>query len=347
MKYIFYVQSHIAFYMALQIQEYLKLKPTDVRYITVRNYKNYFHSINPLDFSYYYDKLNSPMSLSEAIEALDNIDKNINNLTENENYEFITHSIAPPVWQFIATNTNCKKIHLIEDGSSSYHKRLDFYNPVNNSLKTALYQNFKKLISSNYRTYCKRAPGFPIFSTEPLFKDTIYYGIYDDVFPYIPDKRKIIFGQLYKDPLFKSSINYDNASFLIFDATIVEQRKLMDYEEYMNFIIPFLKDIASVNSTIYFKFHPGQKPEIIKKLRKILQNNFHSIEIEPHIPIEQIIIHFRNLKFYGFYSTLLFYAKRHGHSTKSFIEKTEHPKLKKFALDNFNDYFIKEIFKLY
>jgi len=346
MKYLFYVQSHIAFYLALQVKEYLKVNNKDAKFICVRNYKNKYHSINFLDFSKYYDALSSPMSLKEAIMALEEIDLKVNDLCENDNYEFITHSIAPPVWQFIATNPKCKKIHLIEDGSSSYHKRSDFYIQKNLPFKKKVINFFKKLVSNQYRIYSQRAPGFPIFSTQPLFNDTVYYGIYEEVFPFVPPSQKVIFKQIYKDPLFPYQPTLDHIKLIIFDATIVEQRSLMNEEEYLNFIFPLLASINSQDKKIFYKFHPGQFKHMTKQIKDFLDKELHAQELDKDIPVEQIIIHNHNLEFYGFYSTLLFYAKRHGHFVKSFIEGTKHPKLRQFALDNFNDYFIKEIFKL-
>lgn len=346
MKYLFYVQSHIAFYMALQVQEYLKINPLDVKYITVRNYNNIYHQIEPLDLSYYYDKLNSAMNLKEAINALNDIDHKIGILTNHDDYEFITHTISPPVWQFIATNPKCKKIHIIEDGSGSYHKKKELYFQPKTSLKNQFIDTIKKWISRNYSKYRKRAPGFPVFGTEPLFKDTIYYGIYEDVFPYISKERKVIFGSLYKDPNFLPNQDFENSIFLIFDATLVEQRRLMNENEYMNFILPFFKEISLNNTQIYFKFHPGQNKDITQKLKQILENDYKAVELNKDIPVEQIIIHYKNLQFYGFFSTLLFYAKRQGHFAKSFLENTQNEKIKKFILEYFNDYFIKEIFKL-
>lgn len=346
MKYLFYVQSHIAFYMSLLVQEYLKIPKDQVLYITVRNYKNLFHRIAPLDLSDYYDKLNSPMRLKEAIQAIKDIDNKISLLTQNDDYEFVTHSISPPVWQFIATNVKCKKIHIIEDGSSSYHKNENLYKLQTPTLNRYIKNKIKYIISRDFRMYLRRAPGFPIFGTEPLFKNTTYYGIYKDVFPFINENQKVIFGSLYKDPYYQSSINYNNSSILIFDATLVEQRKLMTEEEYLKFVSSCLEEFQNYNKNIYFKFHPGQNKNIVSKLRHILEKQYSAIELNPEIPIEQIIIQHKNLEFYGFFSTLLFYAKREGHLVKSFIENTYNDKIINFIQSNFNDYFIKEIFKL-
>lgn len=347
MKYLFYIHSHITFYMALQLQEYLKIEKKDVRYVTVRNYKNIYHpDISSLDFSHYYDQLNRAMNLKEAIAALHDIDQKVSDWTGNDDFEFITYSIRIPLWQFIATHKKCKKIHIIEEGSQSYHKKKDSYFFNRPSFSTQIKQFIKKILSKDSRTYQQRAPGFPLFGTEPLFKNTIYYGIYDDVFPFIPQNQKVIFKTLYKDPRFQTQENFDNTTFLIFDAILVEQEKLMNKEEYLHFITPFFHEIAQQKNPFYFKFHPGQDKSITQKLKKMLEEEFYAVELNKDIPVEQIILHHHNIKIYGFFSSLLFYAKRHGHFVKSFLEKTENPKIQQFILNHFNDYFINEIFKI-
>lgn len=346
MKYLFYVQSHIAFYLAQQVIEHLKIERENVLYITVRSYKNAFHELNPLDLSEYYEKLSMALPLKEALSVLHNLDRKILEFAQNQPYVFITHSLYAPVWQFIATHPLCKNVHLMEDGSSSYHKRKDFYEPLSFPLKERWVDRLKRVVSAGYRLYKKRAPGFPIFSTAPFFPDTHYFGIYEDVFPYIPKERKTLFGTLYRDPAFHTSIPLNQAAYIVFDATLVEQRKLMSEKEYLEAIplaiaqIP-LKDYQHC----YYKFHPGQKKQIQDALREHLTLTYNAQELPPELPFEQIISHAQDIHVVGFYSTLLFYAKRHNHQATSLLRYINHPAAKQYALDNFSDYFIKEIFK--
>lgn len=346
MKYLFYVQSHIAFYLAQQVIEHLKIEREQVLYITVRNYKNAFHELHALDLSEHYEQLSAALPLKETLSVLDKLDRQINQFTHNQPFIFITHSLYAPVWQFIATHPQCKNVHLIEDGSSSYHKRIDFYEPLKHSLKEQIIDNLKKIVSSGYRSYKKRAPGFPIFSTAPKFPNTHYFGIYEDVFPYIPKERKTIFGSLYKDPAFHSPIPLNQAAYLVFDATLVEQRNLITENEYLE-AIPLaiaqtpLKDYPYC----YYKFHPGQRKSLQEALRKHLSSTYNAHELPPDLPFEQIITHAQDIHVIGFYSTLLFYAKRQNHQVTSLLQYLHYPSAKQYAIENFNDYFVKEIFK--
>ncbi len=348
MKYVFYVPNHIAFYIALQIQDFLKLNNSEIRYISIRNYKNNYHELDyVLDLTEYYYKLNkSSLNLKEAINLLNDIDKKIKDLTDNDDYEFIVFSLKMPYCQFIATNPKCKRLYISEEGSGSYRDNPTLYFSGKNSLKNKLIKSLKKLISSDFRTYCKRAPDYPPLNPEPLFKDVIYFTLYEEAFPLIPKSKKIIFGQIYKDPQFKTDVSFDNSIIIIFDALLVEQMRFMQSQEYLDFIIPFFEKILYENQKIYYKLHPEQNHEIQNVLSDILQNQYQATKIDNSIPIEQIIVHFKNLKFYGFMSSLLFYAKRHGHFVQSFLENTDNPKIKQFISDFFDPTFKKEIFKL-
>jgi len=344
MKYVFLIHSHIAFYISLQVKEYLKISDSDVKFISVRGYRNKYHPIDYLDLSEHYNNLcHSPLKIDKAIEVIKDIDIKINQLTENEEFEFFCYSFSIYLFQFIATNHNCKNIHIVEEGTRSYFKRQDFYFMQTKPLKLKILETLKKLISTKHRTYFQRAPRLPVFPNNPSSK---YYGIYEDVFPYVSNQQKIIFKKLYKDPLFPFQPFFNNAKLIIFDAIIVEQHRLMTEDEYIVFVLSSIRNTISSEKNIYYKMHPEQKKVKTDKLKEFLENELKAHEINHDIPIEQIIAHNENVEFYGFYSSLLFYAKRQGHFVKSFIEGTKHPKLRQFALDNFNDYFIKEIFKL-
>ena len=345
MKYVFLIQSHLAFYIYLQVKEYLKLSDSDVRFIIIRGYRNKYHPIDYLDLSEHYNNLllHSPLKIDKAIEVIKDIDIKINQLCENEEFEFFCNSFSLSLFQFIATYHNCKNIHIVEDGTKSYFKRQDFYFMKTKPLKLKILETLKKLISTKHRTYFQRAPGLPEFPNNPSSK---YYGIYEDVFPYVSNQQKVIFKKLYKDPLFPFQPFFNNAKLIIFDAVMVEQHRLMTEDEYIVFVLSSIRNTISSEKNIYYKMHPEQKKVITDKLKEFLENELKAHEISHDIPIEQIITHNENVEFYGFYSSLLFYAKRQGHFVKSFIEGTKHPKLRQFALDNFNDYFIKEIFKL-
>ena len=60
MKYVFYLHSHITYFVSQQVIDYLKLNLDDVLYISYRNYK-YQKLTKALDLSRFdiqYDKLN-------------------------------------------------------------------------------------------------------------------------------------------------------------------------------------------------------------------------------------------------------------------------------------------------
>ena len=62
------------------------------------------------------------------------------------------------------------------------------------------------------------------------------------------------------------------------------------------------------------KFHPAQSSDERESIITFFSNRGHRAEVmNDDIPIEYVIIQFKNLKFIGFTSSLLYYAHDYGH----------------------------------
>ncbi|MDW8288519.1 MAG: hypothetical protein RMJ89_10650, partial [Flammeovirgaceae bacterium] len=66
--------------------------------------------------------------------------------------------------------------------------------------------------------------------------------------------------------------DYDNSVFLIFDAIIVEQVKILTPNEFLHYCKNVIK--LPDDSKIFYRFHPEQNLIIKKEITRFLKSNY-------------------------------------------------------------------------
>lgn len=371
MKYIFIINNHLLYYNYLNIIEINNLDINNCIFISVKNYKNYFFNknIKHIDMTYLSKELNNhSLSFFDTKKLFTNIGRVQDFINEsiNENFEIYTHMIDNFVYTF-TFHEKFQSVHFVEDGLMAYHKNKSYYylrynNILLNRLYYLYYLNIRQLnffnffenffiqlisiFSNKYKQLNKLKMPIPCISNlyHKNCESSKYYSIYEDGFPFIDVKKKIIIGNIYKDPNFNQSLDLSNCSILLFDANICEQRKLISESDFVTIVKNSLDNINKKNK-IFYKFHPAQSDFIKTELKKFIEDNFLSEELNRDYPIEQIIVNFKNIHFIGFLSSLLFYAYREGHRVTSLIEFCDNPRVMKFVKEVMSDTFVTEVLK--
>ncbi len=364
MIHLFWVHSHINFYLSLQIIENLNIEYDKVRYIIVRNYRNQFHDLsnNSVNFSLYRENfLNRIHSLDNFYNLCIKIQNEISNLVGNQKFIFYNYAFSDYLTNIIAFHELCENVHIVEDGALAYNPyegfyKLDKYANLKNLFNNIKNGHFKKFIfdflttyfyfiNKKFKLYNNVKPTSSKFCSPYKKFNSTFFCIYEDAFPFVK-KNKIVFGNLFVDTKSCFENDYNNCSFFIFDAIIREQYRLISEEDYLNLVFQSVSKIPK-NSKLYFKFHPAQSKNLVEKIRvKILEQSKNFEELKDNIPFEQILVHHKNLTIYGFYSSLLFYALKQGHKVISFINPNSSKELIDFAKNNFNQFYQKNIFNL-
>jgi len=334
MKYVFYLHSHITYYVTKLVIAKLGLDETkDVKYIVARHYK---HSQikNALDLEYYNQYYRYHVSKKDSENTILKIDASVNELVNFEDFEIFIPSLTHPLKQILITHAKCKKINLIEEGLSNYFNKPDFYKSPSYAMPW-----HKKLAFSVYRRIKRiRVRPLAVYDLTKVSSNGIFYGLFNGVAPLLPEKNKYIFGHLYQDPSFQDKYKLENIRLILLDAIAVEQNKLVTEEEYLNIFTKAITNLYADNYTgkTGIKFHPEQRTSLKESvLRFLLQQNIDFFEIPSEISVEQMLIYGKNLKVIGFFSSLLFYSKKLGHSTISLAFQSENLRLIEFAETNF------------
>jgi hypothetical protein len=334
MKYVFYLHSHITYFVAKLVIERLKLDEiNDVKYIVTRNYK---HSDikNVLNLEHFNQYYHGHIEKTQSERNVQMIDTSVNELVENQEFELFIPSLTHALKQILITHKQCKNIHLIEEGLSNYFDKLSFYKSPSYSMSW-----HKRLAFSVYRRFKNiRVRPLAVYDLKKVSPNGFFYGLFDEVAPYLPKKNKVIFGKMYQDPSFPDNYKLENIYLVILDAIAVEQNKLLSEEEFLSFFTKELKKQIIDNHIVKIgiKFHPAQKLSLKESILRFLTNEkIEFFEIPAEISIEQMLVYGKNLTVIGVFSSLLFYAQKLGHQVFSLALHSDKIELIQFVEQNF------------
>ncbi len=296
MKHVFVVHSHTSFLVALGTIELLRLRQEDVIMLLGRNYKNDVIKIPcvSIDISplllYSRDIL---FSIKKQKALIDSFDRIIEQKIGTDFYAYVPH-LSSWGFQIIATSKYCKGINLCQESARSFFTTIK---PIKRLVKSLFLCTTKRMWAQYnwyppswaYRVEC----GLRTFS----FSDTYFAPIknathYIVSYPSIPldfeiDTERPIF-------VFEAAIEQGNIEESIY---IDECRVLIEtYSQDKN----------------YVKFHPGQTQEHKEIILKCFGKKHFDV-LPDSIPFELIIMKYNGLYVYGFYSSLLSFAKEMGH----------------------------------
>lgn len=297
MKHVFIINSHTTFLTAMGTVEYLKLKDEDVIFVYTRNYHN---EVTPVPF-----QIVEGTEITDACRDIgvdykgyihkvdDFIDQNIEG-----KYELYVPHFQHYCFQLFYTHKRCRRASYIQEGGPAVNKMYETDVPLLERVKS-----FIRHAILGRRTFeCKWYKRGTIY--KQLTLDS--YAINNVYFHCLPSHNHIV-----QWPKQKLEIMVDaHSPIFIFDGHI--QNGFVEPDVYMH----ICKELVDKNAakTNYVKFHPAQNEKERNEILGFFLGNGCSVEVmNDDIPVEYIIIQFKNLTFIGFTSSLLYYAHDYGH----------------------------------
>lgn len=311
MKNVFIINSHTTFLTALGTVEYLKLKDEEVILVYTRNYSN---EITHIPF-----KIVEGTEITDAcrtigddyegyIRKVDNfIDKNI----EGKYNLYVPH-FQHYCFQLFYTHKRCKKASYIQEGGPALTKMYENDVPLIERIKSFI----RHTILGNRTFECKWYKRGTLYKQHSINS----YAINDVYFHYLPSHNHIV---KWPEEKLGVKLNADYPIF-IFDGHI--SNGFVEPDVYMQICREMIAQNAAENN--YIKFHPAQNKEERAAIRHFFADKGCSAEVmSDDIPMEYVIMQFKNLTFVGFTSSLLYYAHDYGHNVicceKKLIEASE------------------------
>lgn len=309
MKHLFLVHTHITYIVAQSIIESLSIKKKNIFFICTRNYKIDFD--NQMNLNAEFELLNNTNYSNFYLKwhLIKKIDRKLNSAGIDLYHAYLPH-IAHPLFQILGSNKKCYKINIMEEGANCLSNRL--YNPPISLKKKIISLLFNKTgLWGKYRY-------FRVSSNTELkyFKKKIlpvFYGISSKSFQNVTGYEKQIIN-IYKEIKTVSKQIPDSASILLLES-IIEQDNLNSvlFFDSIEFIAKKLN-----NEKVYLKFHPYQNADNREHVITILKKYTTVNLIADDVVMEKVFLYTKNLKVYGFTTSLLFYAKSFGHEAISF-----------------------------
>ncbi|WP_158975122.1 polysialyltransferase family glycosyltransferase [Cellulophaga sp. L1A9] len=305
MKHIFFLHSHITYFVSIAVINYKKINKQDILFVTARNYtNNTLKNLKTIDLSKEYDELNRIYinKFYSIYPYIKKFDKKLKFELKQESFTAYLPHVENKLMQLFATHKNCKAFNIIEEGGTSYAPHFMTFQ-FNNIWESVIKKTFNSILSVfNNRFYYVKVYDIRTFKkSEP----TIFYSIDDRAFQGLPYTIKLI------PSIEDISISYkiDNSYALVLEGA-VEQGNLN-----FNTLLKGIIEIISKEKfeKIYIKYHPVQSTDNRKKIESTFKDhNIQFFIIPDEIPFEQIAISSKNLHVLGFSSSLLFYSKAFG-----------------------------------
>jgi hypothetical protein len=328
MKHVFLIHSNIAILMANSVIKHLGLGDDNIMFISARGVKTDLDikTIKDNDFLTEFEKINliNFFKYNTLIDTIDQIfQKEI-----SANYKLYIPHLANPFFQILATNENCKEIVILEEGINCLSKRLYQHS-----------EGFKRKIIDfifNYTGIYGKHRFYRISNNldDRFLKNKIetLYAITPDAFSFYKKEAQVISPSIRGLKSGLSNIE-DGSVILIFEG-IVDQKNLNELTLF-NSLDRILSDIKELN--IKVKFHPAQSKDSRNKIiEKLSQEKRLEIIVDNTI-LEVVLLSKKNLKIYGFTSSLLHYGKICGHTVFSYAYLWDHDDLYK-RYRSYNDF---------
>jgi hypothetical protein len=314
MKNLFYIHSHITYFVAKAIIKKLGINNEDIVMVISRSYTNIeIHDFNTIDLTIIHDQLDS-FGLSNFYKKhkyINEIDILINSCLFNQRFVAYLPHVFHPAMQIIASHKCCEELHIIEEGINAYSKYL-MHNKEEHLIKTLIKRtiNFIPIIGK------KRIFFIKTFDLEKFKKEVspTFFTVTSKGFKGVSTKVEKI------EMLPLNGLNYDISgnSILVLEGA-VEQGN-MKLSTMLRGVERIINEI-NVNRRLYIKYHPAQSLENRMKIESIIEHRgFEIVKIPNDIPFEQIILTNSDLNVYGFTTSLLFYAHEYGSKVYSYEE---------------------------
>ena len=297
MKHVFVINSHTTFLTSMGTVDYLRLRDKDVIFLYKRNYRN---QVTPVPFKVVEATEIANASRNVVVDyegTVRKVDEFINQNIHDNYYLYVPH-----LWHFffqlLYTNHKCRRVSYVQEGGPA---------------QAGVYENDVP-ISERFRLFIRHAIfGRRIFECKWYKKGTLYkqcsvdsYAINDKYFQYLPSRNHIV-----KWPVQKLQMTIDSRwPIFIFDGHV--KNGLVESNIYLQACKEIISQYGREHN--YVKFHPAQNQEERESILTFFAESGHSVEpMTDNIPMEYVIMQFKNLSFIGFTSSLLYYAHDNGH----------------------------------
>lgn len=311
MKYFFYVHSYITYIVSISVILLEDYPIKDVIFIFTRNFESdddYMHILNQWRLDSQEQSLTKLSSEGERFLLLTKyfllkkIDRKIYSFSKGDNFIFFTPTKFPYLINFIATNKRCIQINYIEEGIQSYNNRFYRIEKADLSIK-----NYVKFINHGNRSlrFNKR-----IFRSVPfLFLITLVNSLFDPSVQVVRIKKPYI-------PKIDSQYHLNNCDIFFLDVSV--EKNVLNFDAFQITVHQFLLWYETQHQKIWIKFHPTQSIAVMSWFIETLTNLRIQYEIlRNNICSEALLLYSRNLRVFGFHSSLLFYASYWGHKAFS------------------------------
>ena len=321
MKHLFLVHSSITYYMSVVVVKSLGLSTHDVIFLFYGNYEapNNTTDITYIDISNY-PNFPHPLTIQSIIKSqhiIKLLDKSINHISNNKNYIVYISTTSTLLNQIFITNDLCRGYHFIEEGVANYRDNL-YNEPAikRNKLITimcSVFNLFHSRISLNY-PFLKPYKKFSLSNYVPK------YFLLDNKYHSVKNRSNIVLLPFYKESDENHRFDYSNS--IIFVMSPLLEYRLCSIENLRCVISYFFSQVIS-SEQLFVKYHPQQNTQTKDLVLSIaLEHNIAIKEIDLSLPMEQVLLHSDNSKWYGFESSLLFYASLFNQSVQPFSLST-------------------------
>lgn len=300
MKHVFWIHSHITFYMAIATIKYRRLNISNVVFLTDRKYRNGYFPYTLNDFSEYAGKL-SPFTLKSVFslrKIITRMDRRLKKILQNDNYIVYLPHLSHPVYQILITNKYCRGYHFIEEGMINYVAR----NYESHFLRFTVWQQFGLNV---FNFFCKRIclghKAFGHFKNLP-YEPTYFY--LDS--PYCRWGKNVVPLKLLQH---KVNTKIPEEAAIIILSPLLEYN-MVTPEGYRQCWSYLIKKVSEYTKSVYIKSHPATSTQGLTLIREIVgMNGCNMKEISNDEPIEQILLSLNKNIIAGIESSVLFYAK--------------------------------------
>lgn len=299
MKHVFVINSHTTFLTAYGTIMHLKLDWSDVIFLYMRNYQNSCFQIQA--------KVVDVTDLFEVLQAnwfrkqdfyTDKVDSLV--LREiKERYHLYVPHLAAILFKLLYTNNKCRRVAFIQEGAICQSKVFD----SNVSFKERL-SIWGHLVLGRWRTF-----GGNWYLPGSKYKQIVLdsYAINADYYKNLPSHNHIVSW-----PKIEMENKYpSHSTFFIFDGFI--NNGLAEADIYCRTCKKLIQTYISQKNN-YIKFHPGQGESEIREITSCFEElGMPFSVIDNGLPMELVVCSTEGMRFVGFGSSILHFAKQHGH----------------------------------
>ncbi len=312
MKHIFFVHSHITYFVSEGVILYERINKLDCIFLLDRGYKVFDCSLLAYEFPFltYPEQFVPRRKFWKGLKQLRLLDQFLSYISSGDDFFIYFPETEYSFFDLVVTNSNCAGFSIIEEGLAAYWCKSAF-----EKLNPPTHRKFQEIMLGNLNF-----PGR--FLRAKYFFNPKYnkiYGISELSFPGYERKVSITWPDLLKNN--SLPVCLQPMHIIVFDAVV--EYSIIQEDLFLFALHRFLQALSSRSVTLYhYKFHPQQysTPEFTYKIKKKFtefQSNLNFIELTSEISLESIAMN-ENATFYVNISSVGLYAALFGCAVYSY-----------------------------